>query len=117
MVNTTRVWPAGTESFQNCVEPVAPAMPVTGTLFDSEGVVFVVAEYVAVSVVPEYAAYPLSITYQVVAAGFVNVLVSLLPLTYGRQSYVVSVGALPALTYMSASPVPPLSVTLRLVWP
>src|SRR5689334_562764 len=43
--------------------------------------------------------------------------VSALPLAYGRHSYDVSVGAVPNLTYMSMSPVPPLVTNLRLVAP
>src|SRR6476469_9058067 len=43
--------------------------------------------------------------------------VSALPETYGRQSYVVSVGSLPNFTYMSASPVPPDITNFRPVAP
>src|SRR5688572_156468 len=43
--------------------------------------------------------------------------VSALPLTYGRQSYTESVGALPNLTYMSMSPVPPEVTNFRPVAP
>src|SRR5687767_4438296 len=43
--------------------------------------------------------------------------VSALPPRYGRQSYDESVGAEPNLTYMSASPVPPLLTNLRFVAP
>src|SRR3546814_1762388 len=42
---------------------------------------------------------------------------SLLPFTNGRQSYTVSVGALPNFTYMSASPVPPDRLNARLLEP
>src|SRR6478736_8927410 len=43
--------------------------------------------------------------------------VSTLPDTYGRQSYTVSVGSAPNLTYMSASPVPPDITNFRFVAP
>src|SRR5690349_18038926 len=43
--------------------------------------------------------------------------VSALPLRYGRQSYTVRVGAAPNFTYMSASPVPPDIVNVRLLEP
>src|SRR5689334_13778309 len=36
---------------------------------------------------------------------------------YGRQSYEVSVGLLPNLVYMSASPVPPEIWKVSVVWP
>src|SRR5688572_14494622 len=43
--------------------------------------------------------------------------VSALPFAYGRQSYTVSVGALPYFTYMSMSPAPPLVTNFRPVAP
>jgi len=46
----------------------------------------------------------------------VKVQVSLLPVVYGRQLYEEEVGAEPAFTYMSASPVPPEIVKVT-VWP
>ena len=51
------------------------------------------------------------------AAGALKVPVSALPEVYGRQLYVVVVGAAPIRTYMSASPVPPEIVNTTLVLP
>src|SRR3954464_9314358 len=58
MVNVTDVLPAATASFQNCCEPEAPLMLVTGTPLTSE----VVALVRPVKVTPEKAANPRSIT-------------------------------------------------------
>src|SRR3954454_9870073 len=93
---TTCVWPAGTVSFQNCCEPEAPEMLVTGTLLPS-GVV-VSAANVARSVTPEYAAKPLSMMNQLPAAGLVKEQVSLFPLRKGLQSKVAVVGCEPKRT-------------------
>src|SRR5690606_5129339 len=51
------------------------------------------------------------------AEGEAKLQLSLLPDLYGRQSYEASVGALPAFTYRSASPLPPDMVNTRSVAP
>src|SRR5436190_15674032 len=92
------VLPAGTVIFQYCCEPAAPEMGVTVTLFVSDGVVS--GPKLPTSDAPAYALKPLSITYQVPAAGLPNEQLSVLPATNGRQSYTDNVGAEPNRTYM-----------------
>ena len=94
IVNVRDVSPAGTASFQNCWDPVAPLMFVTGTPLTRDAVAVVRP----VRVTPEKALKPRIITKYWPAAGAVIVHVSLLPLRNGRQSNRLVVGCAPRLT-------------------